>query len=165
MLCQLAQMGVVGVQGLHQHPAGVSGPSGSPGHLLQQLGAMLQRAEVGGIEAAIGIDHHDQGDMGQVVTLGQHLRAHQQAGLAAMDLLEHLLEALLLAGAVAVDTVYDGVRKEPLQGLFGTFGAAPQCAQVAAAALGAGIGQGASAVAVVAGQQRGCLCSVMRASH
>jgi len=55
--------------------------------LLDKLRAMLQGAEVSSVKAAVGIDHHDQGDVVQVVALGQHLGAHQQAGFAALDLL------------------------------------------------------------------------------
>ena len=89
-----------------------------------------------------------------MVAFGEHLSTHQQAGLAALNLFEHLLEALFFARAVAVNAVNGGVREQPLECLLGTLRAATQRTQVAAAAVWAGIRQGAAAVAVVAGQQR-----------
>ncbi len=153
-LGQQAQVRVVGMQGLHQHLARVGGATGAARHLFQQLGAVLQRPEVAGIEASVGIDHHHQGDVWQMVALGQHLGPNQQAGLAAAHLGQHLLEGVAAPSAVTVDAVHRHLGKQRRQGLLNALGAAAQGAQVDASAVGAGVGEGTAPVAVVAGQQR-----------
>ena len=68
---------MVGQLGLHQHAPGCIGTPGTPSHLHQFGKQPLRRAEVGAVEAAVGIEHQHQIQAGEIVAFGQHLRAHQ----------------------------------------------------------------------------------------
>ena len=69
--------------GLQPDLAGVTRTSCTTGHLDQLLRQLLAGAEVGGEQAFVDADHHHQGQLRQVVALGQDLRADQDAGLVA----------------------------------------------------------------------------------
>ena len=63
--------------------ARVARTSRATGHLGQLLRQFFAGAEVGREQALIDTHHHHQGQLGQVVALGQDLRADQDAGLVA----------------------------------------------------------------------------------
>src|SRR3546814_14340141 len=70
-----------------------------------------------------------------MVTLGEHLRADQQAGFAAVDGADHLLHRALARGAVAVDTQHRIVGEEDAQALLGAFRSGANRAQIHLAAV------------------------------
>ena len=68
------------------------GRSAAPGaarDLGQELERALGGAEVGKAEPDVGVDHADQRHAREVVALGDHLRAHQDVGLARLEGGEH----------------------------------------------------------------------------
>ena len=63
--------------GLHQDPSSFGASPRSPRHLRQQLESALGRAKVGEVEPGVGIHHPDQGDVGEIEPLGNHLGSDQ----------------------------------------------------------------------------------------
>ena len=61
--------------GLDQHAARLVAAPGAAGDLLDLLEAALGRAKVAALEAEVGVDHADQGQIGEVIALGDQLRA------------------------------------------------------------------------------------------
>ncbi len=79
------QQRMPGVMGLQPDLAGVTCAPGATGHLDQLLREFLAGAEVSGEQAFVDAHHHHQGQLRQVVALGQYLRADQDAGLVAQS--------------------------------------------------------------------------------
>ena len=78
----------VGVVGLDEHPSGLVAAPGAAGDLLDLLEAALGRAQVAAGQAEVGIDHADQGEIGEVIALGHQLGADDyvdRAGLHRAD--------------------------------------------------------------------------------
>ncbi len=71
--------GDIGIPGLYQHPPGSLRPARAAGHLGQQREGPLRGPEVGDVETGVGVRHHYQGDIGEVVTFRHHLRADQHS--------------------------------------------------------------------------------------
>ena len=61
---------------------GRSCAAGAAGDLVEQLEGALGGAQVAAVQAEIGIDHGDQGEVGEVMALGRHLGADQDVDLA-----------------------------------------------------------------------------------
>src|SRR5205807_962881 len=73
-----------GGQGLHQHPAAARPAPGPAGQLRDQGEGPLLGAEVGEAQRLVGVEHYAQGDVWEVVALGDHLRpTSTPAGAAA----------------------------------------------------------------------------------
>ncbi|MOA15663.1 hypothetical protein D3C78_1358320 [compost metagenome] len=89
--------------GLDQYAARLFRTTGAPGDLDDLLGHALAGAEVGGEQPAVGIEDRHQGDAGEMVTLGEHLGADQDARLTLVDGGEQVAHGVLARGAVAVD--------------------------------------------------------------
>jgi hypothetical protein len=70
---------VIGIDGLDQHDPRHVAASGAAGDLGEKLKGALGRAEIRHAEADIGRDHAHQRDIGNIVPLGDHLRAHQMS--------------------------------------------------------------------------------------
>ena len=62
--------------------------AGAPRDLTEQLEGPLARAEVGEVDPHVGVDHPHEGDVGEVETLGDHLRAEQHVDFATADAIE-----------------------------------------------------------------------------
>ena len=73
----------VGIVGLDEHAAGLVAAAGAAGDLLDLLEAALGGAQVAAGEAEVGIDHADQGEVGEVIALGDQLGADDDVDLAA----------------------------------------------------------------------------------
>ena len=74
--------------GLDEHAAGLVAAAGAAGDLLDLLEAALGGAEVAAGEAEVGVDHADQRQVGEVIALGDQLRADHdvdRAGLHRAD--------------------------------------------------------------------------------
>ncbi len=76
---------MVGLVGLQQAEALLAGAAGAAGDLAQELEGALGGARVAVGEAEIGVDHADQRHVGEVVALGDELRADDDVGLAIGD--------------------------------------------------------------------------------
>ncbi|MNP38268.1 hypothetical protein D3C76_1317690 [compost metagenome] len=122
--------------GLDDHPARLFGAAGTTGDLDDELGHAFAGAEVGGEQAAIGVEDGHQGHPGEMVPLGEHLGADQDAGFAALDGGEQLVHGVLARGAVAVDAQNLRFRKQDRQAFLGAFGAGAHRAQVYPPAIG-----------------------------
>ena len=57
-------------------------PPRAPRHLGEQLEGTLARAEIGQVEAGVGVDHARPASPGEIEALGHHLRADEDVGLA-----------------------------------------------------------------------------------
>jgi hypothetical protein len=79
---------MVGLEGLQQAEALLSGTAGAAGHLAEQLERALGGARIAVGQAEIGVDDADQGHVGEVVALGDQLRADDDIGLALGDRLQ-----------------------------------------------------------------------------
>ena len=72
------------VVGLDQHAPGLVAAPGASGDLLDLLEAALGGAQVTALQGQVGIDHPDQGQIGEVVALGDQLRADDDVDLASV---------------------------------------------------------------------------------
>ncbi len=87
-----------------------------------------------------------------MVTLGEHLGADQQTGVATVDGGEHLFHRALARRAVAVDAQHRVIREQDAKPLFGALGPGADRAQVHLAAIGAVARRALDMPAVVAAQ-------------
>ena len=76
---------MVGLEGLQQAEALLAGAAGAAGHLAEQLEGALGGARIAIGQAEIGIDDADQRHVGEIVALGDQLRADDDVGLALGD--------------------------------------------------------------------------------
>ena len=81
---------------------GTIAAAGASGHLGQQLKGALGGAKVRHAQADVGGDHAHQRHVGNVVALGDHLRAHQNVVIALAEILQDGLVLPLAGDRVAV---------------------------------------------------------------
>ncbi len=154
-LSQLHHQRVIGKMGLDQYLPGLLGAARTSGHLDDLLRHALTGAEVGGKQPAVGIEHGHQGHLGEVVALGEHLGADQDAGHPAMNGAQELAQGVLARGGVAVDAQHRDVRKQQLQAFLGALGAGPHRTQVELAAGRAMTRRRLAVITVMAAQLTG----------
>lgn len=82
---QSQQCRVIRMVRLYQYLAGSIRAPCSTGHLHQLLSKTLRPSEITGEQPLVGIDDTHQGDPREVVTLNQHLCAHDNSGLTIAD--------------------------------------------------------------------------------
>ena len=163
MALERREQRVRGVEALHPHLAAfaVGGVAPGPAAGLHQQGEQaLGRAEVAGEQGAVRVHRRHQGDVAEVVALGDHLGAYQHVHLAGMHLGQLGFQRALEAGAVGVDAHHlhgpavgpPGAGQQLGQMLLQPLGAAPDGLDVHIAAGGAGAGHGLGEAAVVAAQ-------------
>ena len=70
--------------GLDEHAARLVAAAGAAGDLADLLEAALGGAQVAAGKAEIGIDHADQGQVGEVIALGDELGADDDVDLARL---------------------------------------------------------------------------------
>ena len=85
---------VLRLVGLHEPAPLPGGAAGAPRHLVQQLEGALGGARVALPEPHIGIDDADEVELGEMVALGDELRADHKVEFAVGDGGELLLHAL-----------------------------------------------------------------------
>ena len=134
---------------LHPHLAGQRATAGAAGHLREQGKQAFFCPKIRAIQPAIGIQRHHPRQAGEIMALGQHLRADQDIQLARAHLAVDLGPGVAPADGVAVDAGNARLRKLPAQGGFDALGALPQRFQVGVAAAGAGVRDGFVVTAVV----------------
>ena len=93
---------------LDQHPAALGPPARAAGHLGEELEGSLGGAEIGQVEAGVGVHHADQRDVGEVEPLRDHLGADQEIHLAPLHRAEDPLVGPLGAGGVEVHARHPG---------------------------------------------------------
>ena len=102
---------VIGKQGLQHNLARSLAASRASRHLRQQLKGPLGGPEVRETQGAVGAHHAHQRDIGNVVSLGNHLRAHQQIDLARLQRAQHALKVVAPAHRVAIQSPNARLRK------------------------------------------------------
>ena len=80
----------LGRQGLDQHPAAPLAAPAAPGELGHEREGALLGAEVGEAKRRVGVEHHAQHHIGEVVSLGDHLGADQDARLRLLEAAQDL---------------------------------------------------------------------------
>ena len=143
----------VGIVGLDEDAARLVAAAGAAGDLLDLLEAALGRAQVAAGKAEVGIDHADQGQVGEVIALGHQLGADDDVDRAGLHRADELRGAQRRPDGVRGDD--RGARiGEQLGDLVGDAldaGAAGDQA-VLLAAFGAGLGRRHDMAAMVAGE-------------
>ena len=71
--------------GLHHHFTLEIPPPRPSGHLGDELEGALAGAEVGGVQANVRVENADQGDIGEMQTLGDHLGADEDVDLVRLE--------------------------------------------------------------------------------
>ena len=71
----------VGVMGLDIDPPRLVATTGAAGDLLDLLEAAFRRTKVAALQAEIGVDHADQGEVGEMIALGHELGADDNVDL------------------------------------------------------------------------------------
>ena len=89
--------------GLQQDFAWPIATAGPPGHLHQQLGHALRGTEVGAEQSAIAVQDADQGHVGEMMALGQHLGADQDVQAAPVDAVQHGVQGAAASDPVPID--------------------------------------------------------------
>ena len=98
----------------------------------------------------VAAHHPHQRDAVNVVSLRDHLRAHQQIDLAGMQAGQHVLQIVAAAHRIAVHASNPRKRKDLAQPLLALLRARPQIVKVLAVALGAARRNRPAKAAVVA---------------
>ncbi len=97
--------------------------AGAAGDLGEQLEGALGGAEVGQVEREVGIEHADQGDVGEVESLGDHLGADEDVELLAAEVAQGVAELVLALHGVGVHPGDAGGREDGADGFLGALGA------------------------------------------
>ena len=93
----------IGVEGLHEHASRVAEASASPRKLGQQGERALLAAEVGELQALVGVEGRREPDASHVVPLGHHLRPDEHGPGLACEALEHVLQRAARRRGVGVE--------------------------------------------------------------
>jgi len=109
--------------GLDQHLADAALATRASGHLYHRLGKAFVAAEVGAKQALVRVDDADQRELREVMTLGEHLCADEDVGLAQSRLFENGIHCTAPLCAVAVDTEDGPPGKAPSKGVLQALGA------------------------------------------
>lgn len=81
---------MVGVKRLNDDPATFIPPPSSTCDLGQNLEGLFSGSEIGQIQGDVGANDPYQGDVGKVVTFGNHLRAHDDVYLSFGDRFQYV---------------------------------------------------------------------------
>ena len=102
---------MVRVDGLDEHDAGKVAPSGAPGNLGQELEGSFGGAKVGHAQSDVGGDDTDEGDVGDIVPLGDHLGSHEYVEIPFAEAAEQFFVLVFAADRVAVEPRDAGLGK------------------------------------------------------
>ncbi len=91
----------------------------------------------------------DKGDAVDIVALGDHLRAHQQVDVPAVQTIEKVFHVEPVADGIAIHAADAGLGKEFLQTLFALLRTGAQVKQMLALAFGASLGHRLHVSAIV----------------
>ncbi len=95
--------GVLRVVGLNDDPAGINATARSPCHLCQQLKGPFSGPEIRQAQKGIGGDDAGQGDVGEVVSLGDHLGSDQDLDPPVGEGAQSVFESGSTADSVTVE--------------------------------------------------------------
>ena len=114
---------MLGIGGLDQHLAGAAAAAGAAGDLHDGLREPLGGAKVGAEQSLVRIEHHDQRHVLEVMALGDHLRADQDARRTAVDAVHGRVHVRPAAHDVAVHAHQRRLREQFAQRLLDPLGA------------------------------------------
>ena len=132
------QQRVIGMMGLQDHRTRAFGTPGATRDLHDQLAEPLTGAEIDAVQPLIDSSDNDQGQVWQIMALGQHLCADEDARPGTIESLKDRIAAGPAARAVAIDAQHRHLRKMLLEDFLETFGALTLGCQCGTRALGAG---------------------------
>ena len=135
---------------LHDHFARQVGAARAPGHLEQERGESLRRAEIAAVERIVGADDTDEREPPEIVALGEHLRADENVDRTRVHTIAHTRECALAPGAVAVDAFDASVRKTGAERALEPLRSVAERHEVDVAALGTSAHQPLGMAAMVA---------------
>ena len=86
--------------------------SGTPGDLGDELEGALARAEIRDVQAEIRIQNPDQGDVGEMQSFGDHLRADKDVDFLGFEFPEYVFERVFTAHRIGIDAGEAGFRQD-----------------------------------------------------
>src|SRR5690242_6746236 len=110
--------------------------------------------KIGQVQRRVRVDHADDGDVGEVQPLGDHLRAEQDVDLGPGHALQHAVVRPLRAGRIQVHARDARGRKPQPNEMLQPLGPEPSHALALLAAYPAGAGDRLLVAAVMASQRR-----------
>ena len=143
---------MIGGLGLNDYFSGELAATGPSGDLHKLSEESLGRAKVGTEECAVGVQHYDERELGEVVTLCERLRSHQNVYPLRSDVVAHALPCELAPCAVAIDSQDARARKARLEKLLYPLGTFTNRSQILATAGRATFWQRIEMPAQVTGQ-------------
>ena len=93
----------VGREGLHDHLALQITATGAAGDLGDELERALAGAEVRDVQAEVGVEDADEGDIGEMKALGDHLGADEDVDLVRLEGSEGVTQRVFTAHRIRVD--------------------------------------------------------------
>jgi hypothetical protein len=107
---------------LHQDLARSIASSRAASHLGDKLKCPFRGTKIRQRETGIDRYDSDKSDVGEIVTLSQHLRAHQHVDFAFAEFQQHLLEVTAPRSSVTIDSAYAKSREDLRQHRFNLLG-------------------------------------------
>ena len=101
---------MIGRARLHEHAAAAGSPPRPSRHLRHKLERPLAGAEIGEMQAGIGVHHADDGDVRKVEPFGDHLRAQEDIDLARGDTLQNVMMGPFARGRIEIHPRDPGAR-------------------------------------------------------
>lgn len=145
--------GVFGEEGLDVDFAGEVAAAGASGDLCDELEGAFGGAEVvGDGEGAIGGEDANEGDIGEVEALGNHLGAEEDVGLFGAEGGEEFVVAMAAGGGVGIHPDDAGGGEDGVEGGLDALGAEAELLEAGGVAGGAGGGRAAPETAEVAAE-------------
>ena len=96
-------------EALHEDLAFDIAATGAPGDLGEQLKGALARAEIGQVQAEVGIHDADERDVRKVQALRDHLRADEDVDLAGPKRSERFAIRIATLHHVGIHPLHDGL--------------------------------------------------------
>ena len=143
---------MLGLIGLDDHPPRRRPTTGTAGHLGQQVKGALGGTKIGEVERHVRQHRSHQRDVGEVVALGQNLRADDQVVTTLADALQHAFQCPFPAQRIAIHAQDTGLGKKPAHLLLDPLGAESDNFHPIGAAGSADRGHGLRIIAMVAAQ-------------
>lgn len=129
--------GVLRGMGLDDDLAEAIAAPGASGDLGEELKGAFAGAKVRHMEAEIGVENSDEGDIGEVEAFGDHLCAEKDLDFSCFEIPEGITEFIFAAHAIGIDAGDPVSVKFIVEEIFNFLGAVSGEADGAAMALGA----------------------------
>ena len=103
---------ILGLRGLYHDHATRAATAGTPRNLHHELERPLRRAEIGTVQEVVGIEYAHNRHTAEIESLCYHLRADQNIGTAALEILDYAVIGALRGGGVTVQTRHTRLGEE-----------------------------------------------------